>query len=78
MALVTDIRHATKERHSVHDRVECSYSTFLISGRAYLQLDTYGSKNRKLRGKTSQSIQFDAQSAKQLKELIVQTFPEVS
>ena len=39
-----------------------------------LQIDTYGSINRVHKGKVSQSIQFDYDSAKVLFELLVQEF----
>jgi hypothetical protein len=41
-----------------------------------LQLDTYGSPERQIPGKTSQSIQLNAESAAELKRLIEKVFPE--
>ncbi len=43
----------------------------------YLQLDTYGSSERRIPGKTSQSLQLDRRSAKKLKRLLEQTFPGI-
>jgi len=74
MALVTDIHPVEKERTQVHDPVECSFAIVRVNGETYLQLETYGSPDRKERGKISQSIQFNSRSAAQLKALLDQVF----
>lgn len=65
-------------RGRVHGEVDCTYATFEVEGRRYLQLDTYGSSDRAFPGKISQSIQIDVQGARQLKRLLDRTFPGVS
>lgn len=75
MALIREIRQIQKERNNVHAPVECSYCVFRSDGKTYLQLDTYGSVDRKLRGKARQSIQLDESSARQIKRLIEEAFP---
>ncbi len=71
MALVKKFDRITKERNSVHAEVDCTYSVFTASdGKRYLQLDTFGSKQRKILSKTSQSIQFDPASALELKRIL--------
>jgi hypothetical protein len=71
MALVRALYEAKKERQSVHGEVECAYSVFTDKhGRRYLQLETFGSPMRKLTGKTSQSMQFDEASLRDLKRII--------
>lgn len=71
MALVRRLVEVMKQRQSVHGEVKCAYSVFTGErGRRYLQIDTFGSKTRKLTGKTSQSIQFDGQSLRELKKII--------
>jgi hypothetical protein len=77
MALVRKIQEVAKQRHSVHGDTSCSYSAFRQSGKTYLQLDTYGSKQRKLRGKISQTLQFNEQAAKELMRIIEETFPNL-
>lgn len=77
MALVTNIQPIDKERNTVHGPTHCSYTIFTRQGQTYLQLDTYGSATRKFKDKISQSIQFNVQSAKQLKRLIESAFPEL-
>lgn len=75
MARIREMRPIQKDRNSVHAPVECSYSIFRSGGQTYLQLDTYGSADRLLHGKVSQSIPFDEASARQLKQLIEEAFP---
>ena len=78
MALITEMKKITKERHTVHGPVECAYSLFTgPDGKPYLQLETFGSNERKLTGKTSQAIQLNEASAAELKKLIEQTFPSL-
>lgn len=77
MALITHLTRFHKERNHAHGAVDCGYTVFEADGERYLQLDTYGSAERQILGKTSQSIQLNAQSAEQLKALIGQTFPGV-
>jgi hypothetical protein len=76
MALISELTERKKERVHVHGEVECGYTTFERDGSRYLQLDTYGSEEREIPGKISQSIQLNAESAAQLKALIERTFPE--
>lgn len=71
MALVKKIEHVTMERNNVHDPVRCTFCIFEDeTGRKHLQLDTYGSDQRKLRNKKSQSLQFGPEAIKQLRVLI--------
>jgi hypothetical protein len=78
MALVTKIKEGHKNKQSVHKPTTCDFFVFLGSdGGRYLQIDTYGSEYRELTGKVSQSIQFNEQSAGQLKKLIEDSFPNI-
>jgi hypothetical protein len=53
VALITSLTKITKDRQTVHEPVECACSVFTASdGKQYLQLETFGSKERKLVGKT--------------------------
>ena len=70
MALVREFVEKAKERQTVHDEVECRYSIFSSGGKRYLQLETFGSPTRKLKGKTSQSVQFDETSLRELQRII--------
>ncbi|WP_440579987.1 hypothetical protein [Streptomyces sp. PT19] len=51
--------------------------TFTVEGRRILQLDTYGSTERLIPDKISQSIQLDAESARELLKLITDSFPDL-
>lgn len=44
----------------------CGYHSFAVNGKTWLQLDTYGSTERKFPGKTSQTIQLDESAARAL------------
>jgi hypothetical protein len=71
MALVKNLESVTKERNSVHGPVDCAYTIFAANdGKRYLQLDTFGSRSRKIAGKISQSMQFDEDLAHQLVRII--------
>lgn len=74
MALVTKLERVTKERHSVHGPVECAVSSFDSAGQRYLQLDTFGSAQRRNRGEMNQSIQLSADAAQELRRIIDEVF----
>jgi hypothetical protein len=57
--------------------VECGYRIVTVDSDVYLQLDTYGSNDRQIPGKTSQSLQLDREAAQQLKQLLERSFPGV-
>ena len=79
MALVKRFERTTKEHTSIHGPVDCKYVVFTGSdGKRYLQLDTSGSRSRKIVGKISQSIQLDAGSAAELKRVIDEELLRVS
>jgi predicted HNH restriction endonuclease len=78
MALVTTLEPSSKDRQSVHRPTRCLYSIVEVSpGERFLQLDTFGSDDREIPEKVSQSIQFDRQAAGQLLQLLKQTFPNL-
>jgi hypothetical protein len=72
MALVNKLSKMKMDRNAVHEPVtDATYSVFQDSdGRAYLQIDTYGSTTRKLVGKKSQSMQFGPEALRQLREIL--------
>lgn len=78
MALISELELSTKDRQSIHRRTRCQYTIVKGSqGERYLQLDTYGSENREIPDKVSQSIQFDRHAATQLIEILHETFPDL-
>jgi len=75
MALVTNIEELKMERNLVHGEVSCTFSAFTAEdGKKYVQLDTYGSPTRKIRGKKSQSVQLASEAAKELIAILQREF----
>ena len=78
MALITSIQLVPEDRPEPHKPVKCSYAEFTdVEGERYLQLDTFGSPQRKFQGKTSQSIQLGLQGARELQRILLLVFPEL-
>ena len=63
-----------KQRYSIHDEIDASYSIFTKNGKKYFQIDTYGSSKRIFSNKVSQSIQLDQNSVKSLIALLKKEF----
>ena len=75
MAFVRSFDKTELQRNEVHGEVDCTYGSFRgADQRTYLQIDTYGSRTRKIPGKKSQTIQVDDHSAKQLLDILRETF----
>lgn len=75
MALVRNLISLGLEKDSVHSEAECTYSISRDSeGNKYLQVDTYGSKTRRMPGKKSQSIRFAPEAISQLKRILAEQF----
>jgi hypothetical protein len=75
MALLREIEKKEPQNPKIHSEINGSYQTFEIPGdRKYIQIDTYGSKNRKFPGKISQSLQFDEKSAREFFEILRKEF----
>lgn len=73
MALISteNISRIEKNKNTVHKEVNCTYTIFVDNkGNKYIQLDTYGSKERQIPDKCSQSIQFDKETAQYLIKLL--------
>jgi hypothetical protein len=70
MALITKFKKINIGRNAKHSNVDCTYTFIDDEGKRYLQLDTYGSSSRKLKGKKSQSLRFSPEAIKQLKKII--------
>ena len=71
MAFVTHLEHAPLEFEARHSDVEATYAWVKDSeGRSCLQIDTYGSAQRKLVGKKSQSIRLSPEAIAELREIL--------
>lgn len=72
MAIVTEIKHQALERESRHTEVECTYDVIEADGKKFLQLDTYGSAQREIKGKKSQSLRLSPEAIAHLKKIFLQ------
>lgn len=71
MAIVRKLEKLDLERDSTHKDVDATFSVVTDeTGRRHLQVDTYGSKERKYAGKKSQSIRFSPEAIAQLKTIL--------
>ncbi|SEC33596.1 hypothetical protein SAMN04490356_3761 [Streptomyces melanosporofaciens] len=61
----------------LHGPVVCGYRSFAVDGRVIVQIDTYGSPERKIPNKVSQSIQLDVKGARELIGILQEVFPEL-
>ncbi|WP_445166993.1 hypothetical protein ACTXG7_24720 [Mycolicibacterium sp. Dal123E01] len=75
MALIREFHNVVSDRQDVHKPVSCGWRTFHAGGDTILQLDTYGSDQRKIANKVSQTIQLDRDGAVFLLNLIREAFP---
>ena len=75
MALISkdSFEHIEKQRISMHDKVAATYTIFVVNEKRYLQIDTYG-RLTKDKNKVSQSIQIDEDVAKELYDILRETF----
>lgn len=73
MAIVKNIEHQALERDSKHTEAECTFDVVTdVEGHKYLQLDTYGSPSRQIRGKKSQSMRLAPEAVQQLKAIFLE------
>ncbi len=75
MALVRRLDFQSLEKDTPHLAVKCTYSVVQTdSGERQLQLDTYGSAKRKIKGKKSQSLRLTEAAVKQLRIILASQF----
>jgi hypothetical protein len=74
MALVRSFEPKTMERNALHKEIGASYSVFGDGEAKVLQIDTYGSEDRQIPGKKSQTLQLDRQGAENLLRIIQREF----
>ena len=76
MALIRRFVARPDARYAYRTEVECGYTVGEVGGEKILHLETYGSKQRAIPGKVSQSIELDRDAALELVQLIQKTFGE--
>ncbi|MDR0949745.1 MAG: methionyl-tRNA formyltransferase [Lachnospiraceae bacterium] len=74
MARINKLQRIEKNRNSIHNISQATYSVFTLGGNKYFQIDTYGSNFRENPGVCSQSIQLNKETAMELKELLKKEF----
>lgn len=76
MALLSagKLSRTEKERNSIHRPTTATYTSFILQDKRYFQIDTYGSDDRIMPEKISQSIQFDEETAKVIVDLLKKEF----
>lgn len=71
MAIVRKMERVSGLAEARHSEVDCTYAVWTDEqGSKWLQIDTYGSKQRKLLGKKSQSMRFGPDALAQLKRIL--------
>lgn len=78
MALVTSYFQVQSETESKHRPVTCGWREVVVGGERLLQIDTYGTAERAIPNKVSQSLQFDVRSAAELRRILDEVFPGIS
>lgn len=76
MALITTDRleEVFKTKNNIHKPTNATFTTFFVQGKKYFQIDTYGSDERAMPEKVSQSIQLDEEAARTLHDILKREF----
>lgn len=74
VALLRKFTRSERDRVTLHDEIEATYTSFERDGHTVLQIDTYGRKTRQVPGKQSQTIQLDRQGAEALYAILKREF----
>ena len=68
------IQRIDKQRNTIHEKVDTTYTVFEMDGNKYVQFDTYGRIGRENPEKISQSFQLDRESARYIVKLLINEF----
>lgn len=68
------IQKIEKQRNTIHEKVDTTYTVFEMEGHKYVQFDTYGRMGRENPEKISQSFQLDKESARYIVKLLINEF----
>ncbi len=69
MALIRNLSKISRNSR-LQSEAEATYNVVVQNGKKYIQINTYGSKERVHTNSVSQTLQLDEQTAKQLLEII--------
>ncbi|WP_244427089.1 methionyl-tRNA formyltransferase [Methyloferula stellata] len=74
VALIKNFTRKDRDRVSLHEEIQATYTSFERDGRVVLQIDTYGRDTRQVPGKQSQTIQLDHDGAEALCGILKREF----
>lgn len=74
MARLVEFERGQLNRFQLHDPIDAKYYVHEVDGRKLLQLSMFGRSSREIPGKVSQTIQLDEKAAKQLHDILKNTF----
>lgn len=77
MALIVEFKQSSVSTVVLHTPVVCGWRVVTANRRRVVQLDTYGSNDRQLAGKTSQTLQLDEEHAAALIGILRTAFPGI-
>ncbi|MGE6489648.1 hypothetical protein [Paenisporosarcina sp. NPDC076898] len=69
MALINKITKETRNA-KLHNEVEATYNIVTQNGETFIQINTFGSDDRAIKGKVSQSVQLSKEVIKELNEIL--------
>ena len=76
LALIQSFERVEREQPRLQPTTTtCVYSIYTVDQRRFVQLDTSGSRQRKIKGKVSQTLQIDENAARQLLAILLDGFP---
>jgi hypothetical protein len=76
MTRISSFVHRPSQREKLHPtEVDCGWHAFEVGGRRIVQLDTFGSGERQMRDKLSQTIQLEREAAAALVTILRREFP---
>lgn len=76
MALIASFRRLNRTTGGFKTTVHCGWAVVSNGSERLLHLETYGSETRQIPDKVSQSLQLNAEGAKELRRLIDEAFPD--
>jgi hypothetical protein len=74
MATVRGFEPKELDHQSKHSEVEATICTVEVDGEKFIQIDTYGSVNRAIPGKVSQSLRLSRDAFEQLNKIGLKYF----
>lgn len=77
VGLITEFLYRPDSLPNYRTEVQCGWNVVHADGRTLLRLETYGSAERQVQGKRSQSMELDEQAAAELMKILRDAFPTI-